>query len=163
MLERVINSKFVKDNIVKTISSPSYAAKFLVGAAVAKDAFEYTVSTAKILKNKEIPPKKRKLVAAMDGATGVLSCVSQLAVGFTLANDKVQKRISDFLFKDLAKKVDFKTIEKCKAGLAIASSLVISSIIVKRILVPMFAAPIANYGTEFLTKYQKCKRENYFE
>jgi hypothetical protein len=163
MLERVINSKFVKDHIVKTINSPSYAAKFLVGAAVAKDAFEYTVSTAQILKNKEIPPKKRKLVAAMDGATGVLSCLSQLAVGFTLASDKVQKRMSDFLFKDLVKKVDVKTLEKCKAGLAIASSLIITSLVVKRILVPMFAAPIANYGTEFLGKYEKCKKEQYFD
>lgn len=163
MLEKVINSDFVKKHIVKTLNSPSYAAKFLVGAAVAKDAFEYTVSTAQILKNKEIPPKKRKLVAAMDGATGVLSCVSQLAVGFALASDKVQKRMSDFLFKDLAKKVDAKTLEKCKAGLAIASSLIIASVVVKRILVPMFAAPIANYGTEFLGKYQKCEKEKYFD
>lgn len=163
MLEKVINSKLVKNNIVKTLASPSYAAKFLIGAAVAKDAFEYTISTAQILKNKEIPPKKRKLVAAMDGATGVLSCISQLTVGFALAGDKLQKRMGDFLLKDLIKKADVKTVEKCRAGLAIVSSLFVASVIVKRILVPMFAAPIANYGTEFLTKYKKCKEENYFD
>ncbi len=163
MIEKIINSRFVKNHIVKTITNPSYAAKFLVGAAVAKDVVEYTSSTLATLGNKEIPPKKRKLVAAMDAATGALSCISQLTLGFGLAGEKVQKKIGDFLFKDLIKKVDAKTVQKCRAGFTIASSFILSSIIVKRILVPLFAAPIANYGTEFLGKYKKCKKENYFD
>lgn len=148
MIEKIINSKIITKHIDKVVNNPSYAAKFLIGATVAKDAFEYAISSAQSLKNKEIPEKKRKLVATMDAATGALSCISQVALGFGLANEKFQKKIGDFLFKDLINAGESDALKKCRAGLAIASSLILSTVIVKRILVPMLAAPIASYGTD---------------
>ena len=160
MLKKIINSKFVANHIDKTLKNPSYAAKFLLGAVIVKDAFEYSISAVQILNNKEMPKEKRKLIAALDASTGVLSCISQLALGFGILNDKVQKKIGDFLFKDLIKAGEHKTVQKSRVGLAVVSSLFLSTIIVKRILVPLFAAPIANYGTEFLSKHQKLKTKS---
>lgn len=159
MIEKIINSKFVTQHIDKIVKNPSYAAKFLIGATVAKDVFEYAISSVQTLNNKEIPKKKRKVVATMEAATGALSSISQLALGFGLANEKLQKRIGDFLFKDLIKAGEVKTVKKCRAGLAIASSVIFTTVIVKRILVPMIAAPIASYGTDFFSKRQKNKEK----
>jgi hypothetical protein len=58
MIQRIINSKFITKHIDKVVNNPSYAAKFLIGATVAKDAFEYAISSVQSLNNKEIPEKK---------------------------------------------------------------------------------------------------------
>ncbi len=155
MIQRIINSKFITKHIDKVVNNPSYAAKFLIGATVAKDAFEYAISSVQSLNNKEIPEKKRKLVATLDAATGALTCISQIALGFGLANEKFQKKIGDFLFKDLIKAGEVEAVKKSRAGLAIASSLILSTVIVKRILVPMLAAPIASYGTDKFERKNK--------
>jgi len=158
MLEKIINSKFVINNVRKVAENPASAAKFLIGGVVAKDAFEYAVSTVQSLKNEEIPKKKRKLMALLDSTTGVLSCVSQLALGFGILNKNVQKRMGDFLFKDLIKAGEHTAVKTGRAGLAVASSLLLTNILVKRILVPLIAAPIASYGNNRLSKQQKCEK-----
>ena len=155
MIEKIFNSPRVINHIKKVVDNPAYPTKFLIGASVAKDAFEHGISTVQTLKNKEIPKGKRKLVAAMEAATGALTCISQLAVGFPLANKKVQNKIGNFLFKDFANKSP-----ELKMGLAIALPLILSTVVVKRILVPMISAPIASYGTEFLAKQKNKDSES---
>ena len=53
MIEKIINSKFITRHVEKTLNNPSYAAKFLLGASVAKDVFEYAISSIQSLNNKE--------------------------------------------------------------------------------------------------------------
>lgn len=145
VIRNIANNKTFLNHVDKSILNSSYAAKILVGASVAKDAFEYAISYKQTLDNEKIPENKRKLVASLDLSTGILSCVTQLALGFAITNKKIQDKVSNFLFKDLIRSNKLKALEKCNTGLAIISSLLISTIFAKRILVPFLATPIASW------------------
>ena len=144
VIKNIANSKFFLNHVDKSILNSNYAAKILVGASVAKDAFEYAISYKQTLDNKKIPCNKRKLVASLDLFTGILSCLTQLGLGFAIANKKIQDKVSNFLFQDLIKSQKWKALERCNTGLVIISSLLISTIFAKRILVPFIATPIAS-------------------
>ncbi len=144
IIKNIANNKSLVAHIEKSMTNPNYAAKILVGASVAKDAFEYTSSYKQAMNNDKIPRTKRKLVASLDLSTGVLSCLSQLTLGFAIANKNIQNRVSSLLFQDLIKAKKVKALEKCNTGLAIISSLLISTVFAKRILVPFLATPIAS-------------------
>lgn len=144
LINNIANNKTTLKHLEKALNNPNYAAKILIGGSVAKDAFEYAIYANQTLDNKKIPEDKRKLIAAMDISTGIFSCLSQVLIGFTIANKKTQDKISKVLFKDLIKANKPQALEKCKTGLAIISSLVISTVLVKRILVPFLATPFAS-------------------
>ena len=163
MLSKIINSPTVVNHVKNVVSNPTYAARFLVGGAVAKDIVQYGTLAYKSYNNKELPEKQRKVTAAMDGATGILNCAAQLTAGFALSSKNVQKKMGDFLFKGLIEAGEHATVAKCRTGLAIASSLLLTTVVVKRIIVPLLAAPIASYGTEHLYNQEKAKFGNKLE
>lgn len=145
IINNIANNKSLLSHIDKSIMNSNYAAKILIGASVAKDAFEYAISYKQTLENKKImPASKRKLVASLDLSTGILSCLAQIILGFTISNKNIQEKVSNFLFKDLINAKQFKALEKCNTGLVIISSLLISTVVVKRILVPFIATPLAS-------------------
>lgn len=135
------NNTFVQSHVSKAVSDPNYAARALVMANVAKDTIGCVFYTYQSLNNDKIPEKKRKFVAALDLANGFLMCITQFILGFTISHPRIQNKIGNRLFHGLEEGL----AKRCRAGFAIMSSLVISTIVAKRLIVPFIATPVATW------------------
>jgi len=140
--------------------------KVLVIANAAKDLVNCGFYVNQSLNNKKIPEEKRKFVAALDLTNGVFMVTSQLLLGFTILNKTIQDKITEKLFGGLrekaanfarqmgnienAEKFGSKVFGNCKKGFTLASGLIVSTIIAKRLLVPFIATPTAGW---FKNKY----------
>lgn len=89
--------------------------------------------------NEKIPEKRRPFVAAMDMASGIVTAIAQIVVGFAIANPKIQNRLWDSMFKN----TQFKHIGAAKKSFATILALVGSGVITERVLVPLIATPLA--------------------
>jgi hypothetical protein len=155
--------------------------KVLVIANAAKDLVNCGFYVNQSYNNERIPEEKRKFVAALDLTNGVFMVTSQLLLGFTILNKKIQENITNKLFgglkekasnyakeifkknhpdltgqkleaiaKVVAEKFGNKVFNNCKQGFTLASGLIVSTIIAKRLLVPFLATPTAGW---FKKKY----------
>ncbi|OGI03798.1 MAG: hypothetical protein A2Y25_07240 [Candidatus Melainabacteria bacterium GWF2_37_15] len=149
-------STFMNKHVNKVISDDIYAARLLVCSNVLKDAVVYGFRYDKSRKNKEIPEEKRGFVAALDLASGVTTCVVQLALGFAISNRNMQKIVCNKLFGHLKGEVN----SIAKKGFIAAAALIGSGVIGERIIVPLFATPMASYLKEKHSK--KTPTENYY-
>lgn len=139
LLNKIANSKFLNQHIKRTIEDDAFAAKALVALNVGKDVFAYATRFKTTMNNKEIPEEKRPFVASMDLMSGVVTAIMQIGVGFSLANPKFQNKI----WEKLSKNCTFKDMNAAKKGFSQILALVGSSILAERILVPVFATPLA--------------------
>lgn len=170
-LEKLAKWEPLKKQVKKLVNDPAYALRFLIAANAAKDAINCGFYVTQSLNNKDIPEEKRKFVAALDAANGILMIASQIVLGFGFTSKKVQDKICNKLFGNveenatnfvngriLSHPVDFtgdvrmrlknaaKSIPlNCKKGFTAISTLVITSIIAKRIIVPLIATPMASW------------------
>ena len=171
---QVVNNNYIQD---KT--------KFITGLGVAsiilKDGVGCYMYVTQSLNNKEIPEDKRKFVAALDLANGGLMILTQLGMFFTISNKKVQEKMfnkffgkyfdraaskgyqaklkNNDLLKDM-KGADFhpvlnKAKKDVKAAFENVTSLVASSIVAKRMLVPFIATPLADKTGEWMNRHEK--------
>lgn len=155
---------------------------FLTGLAIAsiaiKDGLGCYMYVTQSLHNKDIPEDKRKFVAALDLANGGLMIASQIGMALLFTLGKVPDKIFDkcfgkyfdrtskkayqaFLqnkpeFKDLAGKDFNKMFEKfhktSKGTFAFFTTLMASTILAKRVIVPFISTPLADYAKDFLDK-----------
>ncbi len=137
-------SKFTKSNLLnnhikRVINDDTFAAKTLVVCAVAKDVFAYSTRYKTTKENKKIPEEQRGFVAAMDLASGAVTSVLQLGVGFAVASKKFQ----DALWNKMFSNVPFKDVKVAKKTFAGLVTLAVSGILTERLLVPLIATPIA--------------------
>lgn len=101
--------------------------------------FAYTVRYKTTMENEKIPEKRRPFVAAMDMASGIVTAVAQLVVGFAIASPKVQNKLWDSMFKN----AQFKNIGAARKSFTTILALIGSGVITERILVPLLATPLA--------------------
>lgn len=162
---KISQSQMLDKHIKNCVSNPASAAKFLVMANVAKDAYKQGIFFNQSLNNKEIPEDKRKYVAALDLAIGVANCAVQIVAGFTIANEKLQKKLCNYIFgalkdrnsaiyKQFPQKIKSfagrklitpeKLFRGCSKGFVAMSTLIGSQIIAKRIVVPVISPAMAS-------------------
>lgn len=139
MISSITQSKIFNNHLKRVINDDSFAAKSIVVCSVMKDVFAYTVRYKTTMDNEKIPEKRRPFVAAMDMASGIVTAVAQIAVGFSIANPKLQNKLWDSMFKG----AQFKNIGVAKKSFATILALVGSGIITERIIVPLLATPLA--------------------
>ena len=163
----------------------SRAGKYLTnpnasGAAVAiatvsnltKDGVNCAYYVTQSLNNERIPEDKRKFVAGLDLANGILNVTLQALVSYGLtkwigkAFDKqiVPRYFTEAKYKKMYEKLDNKIpydeflsiMEKrkgaAKVGLSVITALVAMQVITKRIIVPLIATPLA---TVFKNQFEK--------
>lgn len=159
--------------------------KFIGGLAIAsivfKDGLGCYMYVKQSLNNKAIPEDKRKFVAALDMTNGGLMIASQILMYLTISSKKVQGALFNRMFKKtfgskamtaVAEKVKtspkFKnldtkqfdeTFSKFKKDVegffGIFTSLVASTILAKRVIVPFMATPMADKAKAMMDKKMK--------
>lgn len=148
-----------------------YGLRFLILANAAKDAINCGFYVNQSLNNKDIPEEKRKFVAALDMANGVLMIAAQIALGFGFTSKKAQDWMTGKIFGGLKERIsklvkedilshaseytgDYRIkllniIERipkeCKTGFKAISTIVVTTVIAKRIIVPFIATPLASW------------------
>ncbi len=141
MIKPVTQSKILNNHLKRVISDDAFAAKTIVVCSVLKDVFAYSVRYKTTMENKKIPEKRRPFVAAMDLASGIVTAIAQIAVGFSIANPKLQNALWNKMFKN----AQFKHIGAAKKSFATILALVGSGVITERIIVPLLATPLAAF------------------
>lgn len=162
---------------------------FITALAIAsiaiKDGLGCYMYVTQSLHNKDIPDDKRKFVAALDLANGGLMIASQIgmALAFTLGKipDKMFDKFFGKYFDRTSKKAyqaflkktpelkkltgsDFnKIFEKAhktsKGTFKFFTTLMASTILAKRVIVPFISTPLADYAKGFLDKKDSKKQD----
>ena len=141
MIKPITQSKILNNHLKRVISDDAFAAKTIVVCSVLKDVFAYSVRYKTTMENKKIPEKRRPFVAAMDLASGIVTAIAQIAVGFSIANPKLQNALWNKMFKN----AQFKHIGAAKKSFATILALIGSGVITERVLVPLMATPFAAF------------------
>ena len=180
------NSSLIK-NIAKNYEKNN--TKFIEGVAVTsivlKDALGCYMYVNQSLNNKKIPEEKRAFVAALDLANGGLMIAAQLIAFKTISNPKIQAKMFNKLFgktlnrsfrkgvidklsrnplySGLGKKVlneNYANFKKSAIdAFGMTTSLIASTILAKRVVVPFIATPLATYLKDnYLNKDKKTKQ-----
>ncbi len=142
------------------------AATIALISTQSKDALATYYYVTQSLKNEKIPEEKRKFVAGLDLANGILNQIFALTAGIGIAHAAPRffdSKIAPKYFSTDAMKAMFEKInpkdmslekfaqkfsnvkDMSKAGLAVIATLVGTQIICKRILVPFLATPMASF------------------
>lgn len=148
MIKPITQSNIFNNHLRKVINDDAFAARTIVTCSVLKDVFAYSVRYKTTMDNEKIPEKRRPFVAAMDLASGVVTAIAQIAVGFSIASPKVQNKLWNSMFKNST----FKDVAVAKKSFATILALVGSGVITERVIVPLIATPLAE---KFEKKYMK--------
>lgn len=160
VFKKISESKTFNNHVKKVINDDIFAARMLVGSNVLKDAIVYSFRYNKSANNEEIPEEKREFVASMDMASGITTCVVQLALAFVITNRKMQAKACDKLFGHLKNKSK-ELYSISKKGFIAAAALIGSGVIGERVLVPLIATPIASHLKEkYVGKKIQAKKAN---
>lgn len=154
-----------------------------IASIILKDGLGCIMYVNQSLNNKKIPEEKRKFVAALDLTNGGLMILCQLLMFKTISNKKVQAKLFDKFFgklfdskaatkckdaimknpkfKEMSQKTFFETFAKFKGDVqgffGIITSLVASTILAKRVIVPFIATPLADKAKGLLYKKDEDK------
>lgn len=144
------NSKFMGKACPKKASD--IAATVALLSTTTKDVVNCYYYTSQSLNNKKIPEEKRKFVAGIDLANGILNFICQFTLG-SLVNNKSGK-IYDWMFKN-SKPADKFLAETARGGFKLISVLVVTQVLAKRVIVPFLATPLAHHFKEYAEKQEK--------
>src|SRR3989339_1795841 len=142
-IKNLANNGTLNKHINKVLTDDSYAAKLLIVSNISKDVIGNGYDIYKTLNNDKIPKEKRLFNAATDTFINVFSWTSQVLSGFTISSPKFQEYMSRKLFGHLEKSAPA-LFSECKKGLTIASSLIVSTVIAKRIIIPFISIPLVS-------------------
>ena len=174
----ILNSK-----VGKYMTNPRAAGAAVAIATVSnvtKDGVNCAYYVTQSLHNERIPEDQRKFVAGLDLANGLLNVVLQSFAGAAIGkaaakffdNIVTPKYFSEYAIEKMYQKVgnkmkydEFKGImEKnkgfAKSGLSVIAALVGMQIVVKRIIVPLIATPLA---TIFKNQFEKAEQAKHKE
>ncbi|MBP3924536.1 hypothetical protein J6E39_04770 [bacterium] len=152
-----------------------------IGSVVLKDGFGCYLYVKQSLNNKKIPEDKRKFVAALDLTNGGLMIALQLLMYATISRPVVQSKMFKGLcgkYVDRAAKKGYYAIMKKQEGMGEMSgkvfhesvdeftgsarkafghlsTLIASTIIGKRVLVPFIATPLADKAKAWMARNDK--------
>lgn len=173
---KIFNSK-----PAKYLTNPKAAGAAVTIATVSnvtKDGVNCAYYVTQSLNNERIPEDQRKFVAGMDLANGILNVVLQTFAGTAIGKGAAKffdkkiapKYFSEDACKDLYKKIDNKIkfeefkglIEKnknfAKAGFSVIAALVGMQVVIKRVVVPLIATPMASVFKDQMEKYEESKK-----
>lgn len=153
-INNVANSSFMKKAFSERAGE--MAATIALASTTTKDAVNCYYYTYQSLHNEKIPEEKRKFVAAIDFSNGILNVVSQLTIGAYIKNQLPQ--LFDKWFKNTS--LTGGTLKAAKNGFVVLGTLIFAQIILKRVLTPFLATPIAHHIKEFGEKHMKSKTQN---
>ena len=163
-----------------------YMAALAITSIILKDGLGCYMYVKQSLHNKDIPEDKRKFVAALDLANGGLMILAQLLMFKTISNKKIQDKIFGKFFGKLFDKSAKKSYEillknkeqfknltgkefniafdkfhsNIKGTFGLLTTLVASTILAKRVIVPFIATPLADKAKGLL--YQDEKKKDSF-
>ncbi len=159
-------------DVMKTLTSPKAGesvGQIAVASNVAKDALGCYYYVTQSLNNERIPQEKRKFVASLDLANGILMIATQLAIGIPVAKNSgkwfkalsskvLTKKNLDKLFEQVKKSEKFQDIGRvsfnkavenvekvAKNGFVFLTTLIGTTIIAKRAVVPFISTPLATW------------------
>ena len=177
---KILNSKTVNKFV------PDNPTDLAVTLAIASTALKDTVNcyyyTTQSLKNEKIPEEKRKFVAALDLANGIMNVAVAAPLGKMAGNlagtffdnhivtdkrfgadavNKLQNKFQSLDIKNFDAGEIVKGLEKGKkfgkAGFGVIVGLVISQIFCKRVITPFFATPLAGVFKNQMEQYDNRK------
>lgn len=150
-VNRIANSNFMKKAFSERAGE--IAATVALASTTTKDAVNCIYYTKQSYQNKKIPKENRTFVAAIDASNGVLNVVSQLTLGAYIKNKAPQ--MFDYLFRNT--KLKGGTLSAAKGGFILLTTLIFAQIILKRILTPFIATPMASYMKKYAEKRMQGK------
>ncbi|MBO7672753.1 hypothetical protein J6S88_05010 [bacterium] len=145
----------------------NYIAAFSIGAMILKDAYNCGIYVAKNERNKSIPDDKRRYISMFDVMNFLLITGVQILTYLTIAQKATQAKIFDKVlgkhfnpekmslleqklqkkFPDMTSGEITQNINKYKDTIALSFehlfSLITTLILAKRVIVPLFATPLA--------------------
>lgn len=146
-----MNVRSVGNYLIKKVCSEKAgdaAATIALLSTTTKDLVNCGYYTTQSLNNKKIPEEKRKFVAGIDLSNGILNVLSQLTIGMYIKNKT--PAAFDFLFKN--SKMGKNAYNAAKGGFSLIVTLVVAQVLLKRILTPFIATPMAHYFKEYADK-----------
>lgn len=146
----------IETHIKKIRTDDDYKVKTLVAGAVILDAATNGADSFHYLKDKNVPEEKRKYVSAYKLANAIITCSAEFFVGFAVTNKKFQEQLSNKLFGEF-KKTNPEMFAKCSIGLKTAVSVLLATVLVKRILVPLVVTPFATWIKSTIFKTDNSK------
>lgn len=184
---KLADTKLMKSVCDKFEISPEKAlAATTIASIVGKDAIGCYMYVKQSLNNEKIPEEKRSFVAALDLTNGGLMILSQLAMFFTISNKKFQGKLFNKFFdkvfsesnknnyiKTLRRNTKFSNLSKEQLGerfekirdksqdaFRFLTSLIASTTLAKRVIVPFIATPLAGYAKEKYFDTSKTSKNN---
>lgn len=147
-----IGNKILNSRILNGISSKQTgeaAATIALISTTTKDLVNCIYYTNQSLTNKKIPEEKRKFVAGIDLSNGVLNVASQATLGVVIKNQLPQ--MFDAIFSKTSK-LNNTAYGLAKNGFVLFGTLVFAQVLLKRVLTPFIATPMAHYFKEYADK-----------
>src|SRR5574344_623963 len=147
-----------------------------VGSIVAKDSYGCFIYVWQNEHNKNIPKDKKKFISGLDIANGSLMILAQILAYMTISKKAVQAKLFDKVlgkyfkienFQKIQKNMkninakDFqKSFDKNKEDIEVAfthfATLLTTTILAKRVIVPYIATPLADF-------YKKTVDKNHYK
>ena len=158
LVNNAANSQFMSKMVPERAGD--MAATIAIASTTTKDLVNCGYYTYQSLTNDRIPEEKRKFVAGIDLSNGILNVLGQLTVGMFVKNrtDDWFDRlfISDkTIFKGIANKVrnlDKSLIKCARGGFGLIVTLLTCQVLLKRVVTPFIATPMAHYFKEYADK-----------
>lgn len=177
-----LTKSVLNSDLGKYLTNPNAAGAAVTIATVSnltKDGVNCAYYVAQSLNNERIPEDKRKFVAGIDLANGILNVSLQALVSYGLTrhvgkffdNKIAPKYFNEANYKELYKSVENKIkyddfvnlMQKnkgaAKIGLSVITALVAMQVVTKRILVPFIATPSASVFKKMFEKMEERKQE----
>lgn len=136
-LKRFSNSNVFK-NLVKNEKGIGI---ILALGNTCKEAMGTAIYTVQALTNEDLPPDKRKFVGMYDLAVGVVS--TTLSLVFGIATVKYQDKLVERTLKKFNKPELYPKYNNAFAGIKFFIPLILQNIIIKRMVAPAVATPVA--------------------
>jgi hypothetical protein len=121
---------------------PKFLTGILVATSVVKDVVGYGTRIITDSRNKKIPEDKKHFLTDMNIANGIVSTTAQLGTAWIVSRDFIQKRIAKRLFAPV--KNHPKMFKAASNSFLVLSTLLASTVLAKRLIVPTVATPIAS-------------------
>ena len=174
--------RFANSNLMERVckhyrnNDGKFIAAFSIGAIIAKDGYNCALYVAKNERNKNIPEDKRRFISLLDVMMYVMATGVQLLAYATIAKKATQKKIFNKVlgkhftpdkiskienklksqFPEMSPQEITENINKYKENIEVSFehlfSLITTTILAKRVLVPLFATPMAEKAEKRFVK-----------
>ena len=153
-VNKVSNSKFIEKLIPERAGD--MAEKKAIISTTTKDLVNCIYYTKQSLENEKIPEEKRKFVAGIDLANGIMNVSTQLLLG-NFVKDNAEK-VYKFMFGKFIP-ADPTMRKLASGGFSLLLVLAFTQLFLKRVVTPFCATPMAHYFKEFAEKREAKQKE----